>query len=159
MLSALLAALNRGVDVTIVTSERLMILEQLITAGTTTRRCLKKLIKLHKRVVKGLCDSPQLHDQEAGMVITAGTLDVNFYQSDPKARGDGTEPVQSHLKLTIVDSEITVLGSGNMDRASWYTSQELGVAFLSANLAVIVRAQADVLMRRRTRLREEFRAA
>lgn len=37
---------------------------------------------------------------------------------------------KSHVKLTLVrsrnDSTI-VLGSGNMDRASWVTSQELGV--------------------------------
>jgi phosphatidylserine/phosphatidylglycerophosphate/cardiolipin synthase-like enzyme len=30
---------------------------------------------------------------------------------------------------------VTVLGSGNMDRASWYTSQELGIAFFSTDLA------------------------
>jgi phosphatidylserine/phosphatidylglycerophosphate/cardiolipin synthase-like enzyme len=44
-------------------------------------------------------------------------------------------PVKSHLKLTVVDDEVTVLGSGNMDRASWFTSQELGVALLSKELA------------------------
>ena len=32
------------------------------------------------------------------------------------------------MKCTIVDGEVVVLGSGNMDRASWYTSQEVGVA-------------------------------
>ncbi len=35
---------------------------------------------------------------------------------------------KTHVKCTIVDDEIVVLGSGNMDRASWFTSQELGVA-------------------------------
>lgn len=44
-------------------------------------------------------------------------------------------PVQSHLKLTIIDNEITVLGSGNMDRASWYTSRELGVGYVSREMA------------------------
>jgi len=34
-----------------------------------------------------------------------------------------------------VDEEITVLGSGNMDRASWFTSQELGVAIFSQDVA------------------------
>ena len=43
--------------------------------------------------------------------------------------------MKSHLKLMIVDEEITVLGSGNMDRASWFTSQELGVALLSKEVA------------------------
>ncbi|KZF18998.1 hypothetical protein L228DRAFT_286228 [Xylona heveae TC161] len=45
------------------------------------------------------------------------------------------EPVKSHLKLLIVDSSTVLLGSGNMDRASWYTSQELGVAFSSESFA------------------------
>lgn len=48
-----------------------------------------------------------------------------------KPKNGSGEPVKSHLKLTVVDDEITVLGSGNMDRASWFTSQELGVALLS----------------------------
>jgi phosphatidylserine/phosphatidylglycerophosphate/cardiolipin synthase-like enzyme len=45
------------------------------------------------------------------------------------------EPVHSHLKLTVVDGEYMVLGSGNMDRASWYTSQELGILFQSIDFA------------------------
>jgi phosphatidylserine/phosphatidylglycerophosphate/cardiolipin synthase-like enzyme len=49
------------------------------------------------------------------------------------------EPAKSHLKWTVVDDEATVLGSGNMDRASWFTSQELGVALLSKEKAENVR--------------------
>ncbi len=49
------------------------------------------------------------------------------------------EPLKSHLKLTVVDDHITVLGSGNMDRASWFTSQELGVALISREVAANVR--------------------
>jgi phosphatidylserine/phosphatidylglycerophosphate/cardiolipin synthase-like enzyme len=48
---------------------------------------------------------------------------------------DEEEPVHTHVKLTIVDGRFTVLGSGNMDRASWYTSQELGVLFESQDVA------------------------
>jgi phosphatidylserine/phosphatidylglycerophosphate/cardiolipin synthase-like enzyme len=51
VLSALLKALARGIDVRIVTSERLMILEQLVTAGTTTSRCIKKLIKRYQQLI------------------------------------------------------------------------------------------------------------
>ena len=47
--------------------------------------------------------------------------------------------MKTHLKMTIVDDDITVLGSGNMDRASWFTSQELGVALLSKRKAESVR--------------------
>lgn len=147
VLSALLAALKRGVDVTMVTSERLMILEQLVTAGTTTKRCVRKLIKRHKQLI-GEERGADLDSLEAGM--RPGALCVKFYRTNPPASGDDSEPVQSHVKLTIVDGEITVPGSGNMDRASWYTSQELGVAFVCRAFASTVRTQADVLMRQRT---------
>ncbi|KAI1805066.1 hypothetical protein F4811DRAFT_517187 [Daldinia bambusicola] len=40
VIDKLLEALERGVNVTIVTNARLMLLEQLVTAGTTTSRCL-----------------------------------------------------------------------------------------------------------------------
>lgn len=40
-----------------------------------------------------------------------------------------------HVKCTIVDGEVVVLGSGNMDRASWFTSQELGVAVQDEQIA------------------------
>ena len=59
------------------------------------------------------------------------------------------EPAQSHLKLTIVDGEYTVLGSGNMDRASWYTSQELGVLFEDKEFASLVRASTREALRSR----------
>jgi len=49
------------------------------------------------------------------------------------------EPKQSHLKCTIVDGELVILGSGNLDRASWYTSQELGVAFFDKVFATRLR--------------------
>ncbi|RAL58693.1 hypothetical protein DID88_002999 [Monilinia fructigena] len=49
--------------------------------------------------------------------------------------GKESRPVKLHLKMTIIDGEITVLGSGNMDRASWVTSQELGVAIFSEQVS------------------------
>lgn len=51
--------------------------------------------------------------------------------------------MKSHLKLVVVDDEITVFGSGNMDRASWFTSQELGVALLSREVAENVGSCVD----------------
>jgi phosphatidylserine/phosphatidylglycerophosphate/cardiolipin synthase-like enzyme len=56
-----------------------------------------------------------------------------------KPRTGTREPVKTHLKFTVVDDEIAVLGSGNMDRASWFTSQELGVALLSKEKAGSIR--------------------
>ena len=59
--------------------------------------------------------------------------------------------MQSHLKLTILDAEWTVLGSGNLDRASVYTSQELGVAFFSQEFAGAVKESVGVCMESRAR--------
>jgi len=44
------------------------------------------------------------------------------------------------------------LGSGNMDRPSWYTSQELGVAFYSDELCQRIRTTVDGALRGRKRL-------
>jgi phosphatidylserine/phosphatidylglycerophosphate/cardiolipin synthase-like enzyme len=45
--------------------------------------------------------------------------------------------------MVVVDGEIIVLGSGNMDRASWFTSQELGVALLGRVVAERIRGAVD----------------
>jgi phosphatidylserine/phosphatidylglycerophosphate/cardiolipin synthase-like enzyme len=69
-----------------------------------------------------------------------GRLSISYYQSQSRLQAQGSspqeverqapdEPVQSHFKLTIIDGEVAVFGSGNLDRASWFTSQELGLAF------------------------------
>jgi len=131
VLTALFAALGRGVHVHILTSDRLMILEQLVTAGATTTRCINKLTKRYIRLSKDLRRQP--YDEESSLRPEIGQLTIEYFK--PKDGGKRGEPVQSHLKLTIVDQQWVILGSGNMDRASWYTSQELGVAFHSANLA------------------------
>ncbi len=57
--------------------------------------------------------------------------------------------MKSHLKLAIIDQKITVLGSGNMDRASWYTSQELGVALISKDVAGKIRTCVNEALERR----------
>ncbi|KAL9080916.1 MAG: hypothetical protein Q9157_000416 [Trypethelium eluteriae] len=133
VLEALLAALGRGVDVHIITSERLMILEQLITAGTSTTRCLKQL----KRQFITLLTERQkrLMDEEQGSNSHIGSLKIEYFikRSSDNGLQLGPEPVQTHLKLTIVDEATVIFGSGNMDRASWYTSQELGQEFLDTH--------------------------
>ena len=155
ILSALLDALRRGVDVTVLTSEKLMILEQLATAGTTTAKCIGTLVKRYKRINqegKGeQANEPTL--LESG-TPRPGDLRISFYQPLPQHLRDSAapEPVQSHLKLTIIDEEWTVLGSGNLDRASLFTSQELGVAFHSREFAVTVREEVRKLMDGRSKL-------
>ena len=133
------------VDVNIVTSERLMILEQLFTAGTTTTRCIKKMVKKHRRMKK----MSGSRDEEAGL-RKIGNLVIEYFQ--PKPPVTSAEPLQSHLKLTIVDEEWVVLGSGNMDRASWYTSQELDVAFCDRKFARTVKESLDLVLQERKRI-------
>ncbi|KAK0882621.1 hypothetical protein LTR87_003478 [Friedmanniomyces endolithicus] len=134
VLSEILASLERGVNVTIVTSRKLMRLEQIITAGTTTGRCVRRLIRQYE----GLRERDKTAaegDLELGLVVhKSGRLIIRFYEPRAATDPDVVEPVQSHLKLTLVDGSIAVFGSGNMDRASWHTSQELGLALSSEAL-------------------------
>lgn len=90
-----------------------MILEQLVTAGTITEfemwKLRRRYRKLHEKHTKA--------DPEMGL-MKPGSLKVGYYQAREGISGEG-EPVKSHLKLVIVDEEVTVLGSGNMDRARY----------------------------------------
>jgi phosphatidylserine/phosphatidylglycerophosphate/cardiolipin synthase-like enzyme len=135
VLTAILSTLRRGIDIHIITSEKLMILEQLVTAGTTTSRCIAKLISRYQALPSG---SPS--DLEAGRG-KLGNLKIEYFI--PKAGNADKEPQQSHLKCTIVDQELVILGSGNLDRASWYTSQELGVAFFDGVFAKRLRGDLE----------------
>lgn len=155
VLSALLTALARGIDVDILTSERLMILEQLVTAGTTTSRCMKTLIKRHRKLHNN-ARRPLTNDEEAAIAPrNIGRLHISYFEpiGGPKKRGlEGGEPQQSHLKMTIVDEELVLLGSGNLDRASWFTSQELGVAFFDREVVKRIGAVVDEAMRGRSKV-------
>ena len=140
VLTAILSTLQRGIDIHIITSEELMILEQLVTAGTTTSACISKLISRYQN----LCSGPS--DLEAGRP-KLGTLKIDYF-----VPGSGEkEPKQSHLKCTIVDDELVILGSGNLDRASWYTSQELGVAFFDKVFATRLRGDSARVLEGRLR--------
>lgn len=154
VLSALLKALARGIDVTILTSARLMILEQLVTAGTTTSRCVNTLIKRYKALDPQA--NSRAYDEEAAMTpAKVGKLHISYFEPRHgyKKRGEEQgEPQQSHLKMTIVDGEVLVLGSGNLDRASWFTSQELGVAFFGTEVVRKVEETVDKAMTGRSRV-------
>ncbi|KAI9694780.1 MAG: hypothetical protein M1822_000396 [Bathelium mastoideum] len=152
VLKALLVALKRGVNIHIVTSERLMLLEQLVTAGTTTVRCLRRLKDQHQQL-HAERQKPLL-DEEQGPNQSLGSLRIEFFVkgfSDAQLQLS-PEPVQSHLKLTVVDNQTIVFGSGNMDRASWFTSQELGVAIVSPSLAGSVMRSLEECLASRTKL-------
>ncbi|PMD36159.1 hypothetical protein L207DRAFT_533046 [Hyaloscypha variabilis F] len=140
LISDLFSALERGIDVDLITSSRLMILEQLVTAGTITEFEVWKLRRRYARLLKVYNNSLKNPDLE-NPPVKPGVLKVGYFR---KREGGGKdEPVKSHLKMVVVDGEITVLGSGNMDRASWFTSQELGVAFLGREVAERIKGAVD----------------
>lgn len=156
VIDGLLKALRRGVDVTIVTSKGMMLLEQIVTAGTTTSLCLKALIQRYTelqsriRIAGSRGNSTSPIDLEAQDSLL-GNLKISYFCSRPgdPAVQSPEEPVHSHLKLTIVDGQYTVLGSGNMDRASWFTSQELGILFHSTEFAASVRGSVTEVLSNR----------
>jgi len=130
VLSALFSALARGVDVTIITNRRMMLLEQLLTAGTITELCVWRLRRRYTALRAG-------SDVEQSRAV--GTLTIGYFQ--PVANS-GPE-VKCHVKCTIVDGRVVVLGSGNMDRASWFTSQELGVAIQDKEVVAQVKGELE----------------
>ncbi|KAH6889681.1 phospholipase D [Thelonectria olida] len=124
VVEALVDALARGVDVQIRTSKGMMLIEQLVTAGTITSWCLRRFVQRYK----ALLQHTRLSDPES-QPVRPGNLEILFYKHLDARRDQEDEPVVSHFKMTLVDDEYLVLGSGNMDRASWWTSQELGLLF------------------------------
>ncbi len=149
VVAALLDALARGVDVVIVTNRNMMLLEQLVTAGTTTSWCIRSLIRRFGRLPEHSHRDPEANRRGPGR------LHISYFRARCQAgRGGhetrpliasarGEEPVHSHLKLTLVDAEYAVLGSGNLDRASWFTSQELGILFQDQEFCHMVKAGID----------------
>ena len=122
VIDALISALERGVDVEVITNRRMMILEQLLTSGTITEYCVWKFRRRYRQIAQSRTRrSSATSHMEEGQAREVGTLSVGYFVPSSIYR-------RSHIKCTIVDEEVIVLGSGNMDRASWYTSQELGIA-------------------------------
>ena len=122
VIDALIAALKRGVDVEVITNRRMMVLEQLVTSGTITEYCVWKFRRRYRKIVQSRSrrGSATSHVEE-GQAREIGRLCVGYFVPGSLYR-------RNHIKCTVVDEEVIVLGSGNMDRASWYTSQELGIA-------------------------------
>lgn len=127
-----------------------MTLEQIVTAVTTTPRCVKAMLKhyaLFAQSRQHRHNDPDSTSLETGLP-RLGKLKIEYY--DDLARGT-VLPVKAHIKLMIVDERVVVLGSGNQDRASWYTSQEVGVALENEEVArrfmqLAARTPAEMLM-------------
>lgn len=66
-------------------------------------------------------------ESEEAPISKPGTLKIGYFIGSRPGAEEGLK--KSHVKCTIIDDEVVILGSGNMDRASWFTSQELGIAF------------------------------
>ncbi|EDN07739.1 PLDc superfamily domain-containing protein [Histoplasma capsulatum] len=137
VIQGLVRALEWGINVTIITNTNLMVTEQLATSGTTTGCCIKSLGKLHKRVLGAWAAKATDGGEESPDVKKPGKLSIREWRAARKGRDISGETAfaKSHLKLTIVDEKVVLFGSGNMDRASWFTSQEVGVALYSAEVA------------------------
>ncbi|KAI9860428.1 MAG: hypothetical protein M1813_006086 [Trichoglossum hirsutum] len=137
VLDALAHALARGVDVSITTSRRMMWPEQLATAANTTECAIRSL----KRRTAARRPPPDL--EAAALTTTRNArLRISYFRPISPAPTPH-EPRKSHLKLTIVDGDVAVLGSGNMDRASWYTSQELGIALFGREVVAGIKAVVE----------------
>lgn len=148
VISAVLDTLARGVDVSIVTGRSMMVWEQVLTAGTTTSRCIAGLRKRYQRLLKRDRTRNSRARQDVGIEaqnISPGSLKIQYFKPIAGSTAE-EEPVHDHVKLTIVDGEHTVLGSGNMDRASWFTSQELGILIHNATFSTAIKNTLDTIM-------------
>jgi phosphatidylserine/phosphatidylglycerophosphate/cardiolipin synthase-like enzyme len=128
VLEVLLQALARRVKVRIWTNRTLMTMEQLVTAGTTTPTCVETLQnEVEQMDIGGHLLEVSYFDGDDGPGAQHPVLrEINQYRE--------TVPVKLHAKVTIVDGERILLGSGNMDAASWRTSQELGILIESRDV-------------------------
>lgn len=135
VLEAVRDALQSGVCVRIWTNRTLMTAEQIVTAGTTTPACVRSLEKT-SRGSRGKLDVHYFDDVQQGATKKSTPTDPTTTLGDRE-----TTPVKLHAKVTIVDDDKVLLGSGNMDAASWRTSQELGV--LIESRAVIERFKKE----------------
>lgn len=145
VISQVLETLGRGVDVTIVTGRSMMVWEQVLTAGTTTARCIARLKKRYQQLLDSGRNQNRRLQQEVDLEaqhISPGSLRIQYFKPIAGSTVQ-EEPVHDHIKLTIVDRKHTVLGSGNMDRASWFTSQELGILIHSDAFAEAIRTTVD----------------
>ena len=145
---ALLAALTRGVDVHVITNRRMMVIEQLVTAGTLTEICVWQLVrayrKLHRlenrRRESDQMDSLQRLERD-NTPMALGHLKIQYYQALRSVKAH-----KLHIKCSVFDGELYIMGSGNMDRASWYTSQELGIGLLGDFANFIRDLKADLVL-------------
>lgn len=118
-----------------------MVVEQLLTARTITEISVWQMIRIYERECrKHTAFSEVAGSLEAGTYgLPIGKLRIGYYRpqaSSNLTENGETDPVKAHIKCTVTDGQVIVLGSGNLDRASWYTSQELGIALYGKDVVV-----------------------
>lgn len=115
ILNALKFALLKTIHVTIYLPRNMMVLESIITSWSTTK-CRVRLLQRWAR-----------RHPETNLV-------VEWFNSDSSQEFVVDED-KSHIKFMVVDEELVIVGSSNLDRASACTSGEVNVAISSPELA------------------------
>ena len=130
IIKALKCALLNYIEVTICIPKNMMVLESLVTGWSTTNCSVTLLQRWARR-------RPETN------------LNVQWFKSDERqpfvVDGD-----KSHIKFMVVDGELVIVGSSNLDRASAHTSGQVNVAILNSEFAHQI--MIAVMLRQRTQL-------
>ena len=115
IIKAIKLALLNTIQVIFYLPRNMMVLESLVTGWSTTKcrvRLLQRWAKKH----------PQTN------------LTVEWFKSNPN-EGFVVDGNKSHIKFMVIDEELVIVGSSNLDRASACTSGEVNVSFSNPELA------------------------
>ena len=108
-------ALLGNIEVTICIPKNMMVLESIVTGWSTTKCCVMSLQRWARR--------------------QSGTrLNVQWFKSG-ESQPFLVDSDKSHIKFMVVDEELVIVGSSNLDRASACTSGELNVAISNSEFA------------------------
>eukprot|EP00743_Colponemidia_sp_Colp-15_P001578 GILK01001724.1.p1 GENE.GILK01001724.1~~GILK01001724.1.p1 ORF type:complete len:705 (+),score=101.04 GILK01001724.1:50-2164(+) len=132
---AIIDALDRNIDVTIITPEGFNdFMQKYMLQGGTNAQIGEKLVNS----------------------VNGHKLRFCWYKPQP---GYADLPTKSHLKFLVVDKRVTILGSTNMDTQSFYHSQEVNVLVDDENFATTMLRSLFVLETDETCLEAEEEAS
>jgi phosphatidylserine/phosphatidylglycerophosphate/cardiolipin synthase-like enzyme len=115
IIKALKNALLKNIKVTICIPKNMMVLESIVTGWSTTNCCVTLL-------------------QRWALRRPETSLNVQWFKSD-ETQAFVVDGDKSHIKLMVVDEELVIVGSSNLDRASAGTSGEVNVAISNSEFA------------------------
>jgi phosphatidylserine/phosphatidylglycerophosphate/cardiolipin synthase-like enzyme len=115
IIRALKVALLKKVQVTVYLPHNMVVLETLVTGWSTTE-CQVRLLGRWARRHPGT------------------NLTIEWFKRD-RGQNFVLDGDKSHIKFMVVDEELVIVGSSNLDRASACTSGEVNVAISSPTLA------------------------